>query len=360
MLTGVRIIEFEALGPAPFAGMLLADLGAEVIVIHRPGAADTPGKAENNLLDRGKRSITLDLKSEADRATARALIRSADALTEGMRPGVMERLGFGPDDALDWNPALVYGRMTGWGQTGPRARQAGHDINYLGLSGALFYAGLPGDVPGVPPTMLGDLGAGAMYLAVGLLAGLMRARATGQGTVVDAAIVDGASHLQALLLSMAGQFSTTTRGASLLDGPHWSRCYRCACGGFVAVQALEPKFYAIFLARAGLADRAELTSQFDADLWPRQCAMLEAHFLTETRDHWAQVFAESDACVAPVLSPAEAQRDPHITARGIWQAGQPAAAPRFDGAVPGVARPSPTRGQDTDTLLTDLRQRGFL
>jgi crotonobetainyl-CoA:carnitine CoA-transferase CaiB-like acyl-CoA transferase len=206
MLNGIRILEFEALGPAPFAGMLLADMGADVTVVHRKTAADTPGKQERNLLDRGKRSIALDLKDTADIAVAHALIKGADGLTEGMRPGVMERLGLGPKEAHALNPALVYGRMTGWGQDGPRATQAGHDLNYLSLSGALFYGGLPKDVPGVPPTMLGDIGGGAMYLAVGMLAGLLRAKQTGQGTVVDAARVDGASHMMALLLSLGGHF----------------------------------------------------------------------------------------------------------------------------------------------------------
>ncbi|MFZ5962587.1 CaiB/BaiF CoA transferase family protein [Thalassococcus sp. BH17M4-6] len=364
MLHGIRIIEFEALGPAPFAGMLLADLGAEVIVVHRTGAADTPGKEDRNLLDRGKRSITLNLKDAADLRIARALIRSAQGLTEGLRPGVMERLGLGPEEALALNPALVYGRMTGWGQNGPRARQAGHDLNYLGLSGALFYAGLPGQVPGVPPTMLGDLGAGAMYLAVGMLAGLLQAQRTGQGTVVDAAIVDGATHLMALLLSMRGQFSTDARGASLLDGPHWSRCYACACGGHIAVQCLEPKFYAIFLDRLGLAEDPAFASQFDAALWPDLSARLTTLFASRPRAHWGALFEGTDACVAPVLSPAEARHDPHVAARGLWQDSgdslQPAAAPRFDGRQPAAAPPSPNRGADSAAIRQELDDGGWL
>ncbi len=359
MLSGIRILEFEALGPAPFAGMLLADLGAEVIVIHRPGAPDTPGKAETSLLDRGKRSMTLDLKSDADRATAQALIRSADGLTEGLRPGVMERLGLGPEVALGLNPRLVYGRMTGWGQDGPRAAQAGHDLNYLGLSGALFYAGLPGQVPGVPPTLLGDIGAGALYLTVGMLAGLLRARETGLGTVVDAAIVDGASHMMALLLSMGPHFSTATRGRSLLDGPHWSRCYACADGRHISVQCLEPKFYAAFLERMGLSADPDFAAQFDTARWPGLSARLERIFGRLPRAHWQDLFAGSDACVAPVLSPDEAMADPHIAARGIWQDGAPAPAPRFDGAVsrPG---PPPDRGDDTAALIHELKEKGLL
>lgn len=360
MLHGIRILEFEALGPAPFAGMLLADLGADVTVVHRKTAADTPGKQERNLLDRGKRSIALDLKDTADLAVAHALIKGADGLTEGMRPGVMERLGLGPKEAHALNPSLVYGRMTGWGQDGPRAAQAGHDLNYLSLSGALFYGGLPADVPGVPPTMLGDIGGGAMYLAVGMLAGLLRAKQTGQGTVVDAAIVDGASHMMALLLSMGGQFSTAARGASLLDGPHWSRCYRCADGGFVSVQCLEPKFYAMFLNLMGLADDPDFAAQFDQGLWPQQTSRLAALFALHPRAHWAEIFDGTDACVAPVLSPDEARRDPHMSARAIWGADGPAAAPRFDGAEPSAPKQSPMRGQHSADILSDLKQRGLL
>lgn len=360
MLNGIRIVEFEALGPAPFAGMLLADLGADVTVIHRKGAAETPGKQERNLLDRGKCSIALDLKDEADLQIARALITSADGLTEGMRPGVMERLGLGPEQAHALNPALVYGRMTGWGQDGPRARQAGHDLNYLSLSGALFYGGLPGDVPGVPPTMLGDIGGGAMYLAVGMLAGVINARQTGRGTVVDAAIVDGASHMTALLLSMGAQFSTSQRGASLLDGPHWSRCYTCACGGHVSLQCLEPKFYALFLELMGLAQDAGFADQFDADQWPVQTARLAGMFATAPRDHWAALFDGSDACVAPVLSPDEARADGHVAAREIWTDDGPAAAPRFDGLVPRAPKPSPIRGENSADILNDLKTRGLI
>lgn len=359
MLEGIRIIEFEGLGPAPFAGMLLADLGAEVIVVHRAEAPDLPAKQAVSLLDRGKRSIALDLKDPDDLAKARALIRSADGLTEGLRPGVMERLGLGPEEAHALNPALVYGRMTGWGQDGPRATQAGHDLNYLGLSGALFYAGLPGQVPGVPPTMLGDTGAGALYLAVGMLAGLLNARQTGRGTVVDAAIVDGASHMMALLLSMGGQFSTSTRGASLLDGPHWSRCYPCACGGHIAVQCLEPKFYRLFLDRLELSADPAFADQFDPVQWPQQTARLAGIIAAQPRSHWEAVFAGTDACVAPVLSPDEARADPHVQARGIWQGGAPAPAPRFDGQL-AQTRPPALRGADTQAILQELAERGLI
>ncbi len=360
MLSGIKIVEFEALGPAPFAGMLLADLGAEVTVIHRKGAAETPGKEERNLLDRGKRSIALDLKDGGDVQVAKALVAQADGLTEGMRPGVMERLGFGPDEMLAMNPVLVYGRMTGWGQDGPRAKQAGHDLNYLSLSGALFYGGVAGDAPGVPPTMLGDIGGGAMYLAVGMLAGLLRAREIGRGSVVDAAIVDGTSHMMALLLSMGDQFSTTSRGASLLDGPHWSRCYACSCGGHVSVQCLEPKFYGMFLEAMGLTGDPGFAAQFDAEQWPVQTARLAGMFAGKPRAHWAEIFANSDACVAPVLSPEEARSDPHVAARGIWTARGPAPAPRFDCMPLQEPSPSPARGQHSGEILKDLEDRGLI
>ena len=359
MLQGIRIIEFEALGPAPFAGMLMADLGAEVIVVHRPGASDLPAKPGTNLLDRGKRSITLDLKSSEDIRTALALVQTADGLTEGLRPGVMERLGLGPEPCMAHNPRLVYGRMTGWGQDGPRSTQAGHDLNYLGLSGALFYAGLPGAVPGVPPTMLGDIGAGALYLTVGMISGLLNAQRTGVGTVVDAAIVDGASHMMALLLSMGTQFSTSARGQSLLDGPHWSRCYTCACGGHVAVQCLEPKFYALFLEKLELADDPGFAAQFDPALWPGQTTRLAGIFAQQPRVHWEAVFAESDACVAPVLSPAEARSDPHVQARAIWQGNAPAPAPRFDGQTATPGNPV-ERGADSDAIRQELAEKGLI
>lgn len=359
MLAGIRIVEFEALGPAPFAGMLLADLGAEVTVVHRSGGSPAPGAPARNLLDRGKRSIALDLKAPGDLAVARALIRDAHGLIEGLRPGVMERLGLGPDPARALNPGLVYGRMTGWGQGGPRAQQAGHDLTYLALSGALFYAGLPGAVPAVPPTLLGDIGGGALYLALGMLAGLMQAQQSGKGCLVDAAIVDGTSHMMALLRSMGPGFSSAARGASLLDGPHWSRCYACACGGHVAVQCLEPQFYATFLDRLGLTGDPVFAAQHDPAQWPRQTARLAGLFAQQDRAHWAALFEGSEACVAPVLSPDEAARDPHMAARGHGQPEGPVPAPRFDGAMrrPG---PPPARGEHGAEILTELKRKGLL
>jgi crotonobetainyl-CoA:carnitine CoA-transferase CaiB-like acyl-CoA transferase len=357
MLTGLRVVEFEGLGPAPFAAMMLAEMGAEVVVIHRPGPG-SPVAGDRNLLDRGKRSIVLDLKDAADIAVARALVARSDALVEGYRPGVMERLGLGPEPMRAANPRLVYGRMTGWGQDGPRARQAGHDLNYLATSGALWYAGAPGTPPLTPPTMLGDVGGGALYLVAGLLAGLVQAARTGQGTVVDAAIVDGSAHMMALLMSMmpSGNLSME-RGQSLLDGPHWSRVYACACGGWIAVQCLEPQFYAAFLDVMGLGGDPRFAAQQDRAQWPAQTEALAAIFADRPLAYWARLFAGSDACVAPVLRPDAAATDSHMAARGVWQGEgdslTPAPAPRFDGGVSRVTDP-PLRGADSAAIRAEL------
>jgi alpha-methylacyl-CoA racemase len=356
MLEGLRIVEFEGLGPGPFAGMWLADQGAEVVVIQRPGGPPLPGLPQVNLLDRGKRTIALDLKSSTDLGVVRALVARADALLEGYRPGVMERLGLGPEVLAAVNPRLVYGRITGWGQNGPRAAQAGHDLNYIATSGALWYASEPGQPPFTPPTLVGDIGGGAMYLVAGMLAALWRARATGQGAVVDAAIVDGSAHMLALVMSMraAGLFRDR-RGTSLLDGPHWARSYACA-DGFIAVQCLEAKFYAEFLARMGLTDDPRFARQFDPATWGPAAEALAEMFARQDRAHWDRVFAGSDACAAPVLSPAEAAHDPHLTARGVWVEGplQPRAAPRFDGTAPPPPPLAPTRDADRAAILADL------
>lgn len=364
MLDGLRIVEIEGLGPGPFAAMWLADMGAEVICVQRPGGAGTPGVPDRSILNRGKRTIALDLKGAEDLRVVRALIASADGLIEGFRPGVMERLGLGPEAAQALNPRLVYGRMTGWGQTGPRAEKAGHDLNYIALSGALWYASLPGQPPVTPPTLVGDIGGGAMYLVAGMLAGLLRAGRTGQGAVVDAAIVDGSAHMLALLMSMApaGMLSEG-RGKSLLDGPHWSRSYACADGGFLSVQCLEAKFYADFLSILQLTDDPDFARQYDPATWPRATERLAALFATQPRAHWAALFDGTDACVAPVLSPWEAAQDPHLAARAAWTSAegalQPAPAPRFSVEPPSAA-PIPPRDAHRAQILGDLRARGLL
>lgn len=358
MLNDLRIIEIEGLGPGPFAAMFLADLGADVITIHRKDAPVTPGMPERSLLDRGKRSIALDLKEPQDLGIAERLIMTADALIEGFRPGVMEKLGLGPEDCQHINPKLVYGRMTGWGQHSPLSDTAGHDLNYIALSGALWYASSPGQLPQTPATLVGDIGGGAMYLVAGLLAGLLNAQATGQGTVVDAAIYDGSAHMMNLLMSLrqTGNLSES-RGQSLLDGPHWSRTYACADGGFISVQCLEPKFYACFLDILGLTDDAEFSRQYDQSAWPRLTERLRAVFASKPRDEWAALFQGSDACVAPVLTPQDAQDHEMNKDRQVWidhQGNrQAAAAPRFS-TYNWSPKPSPKRGEHTQEILNGL------
>lgn len=357
MLEGLHILEFEGLGPGPFCAMLLADLGAEVTVIHRPQAASIPGMTGESLLDRGKKSIVLDLKSPEDHATALALVAQADALIEGNRPGVMERLRLGPSDCHALNPKLVYGRMTGWGQTGPLAQSAGHDMNYVSRSGALWYSSPAGMPPFGPPTLVGDIGGGAMYLAVGILAGVMRARTYGQGTVVDAAIVDGSAHMMALLMSMRQQGGfTSTRGQSILDGPHWSRSYVTQDGKYIVVQPLEPKFYTLMLQGFGLQDDPDFRDQqFNPQFWAPLGERLAQIIKTRPQAHWLAIFEGQDACVSPLHAPEEAAADPHLLARGTWTQSplQPNPAPRFDGMLrsPG---PVPSRGQHSDEIRARL------
>ncbi|MBV1865652.1 MAG: CoA transferase [Rhodobacteraceae bacterium] len=356
MLSGIRIVEVEGLGPGPFASMLLADLGADVIVVHRKGGKGFVDKA---LIDRGKRSIALDLKDADDIATLRKLVARADGLIEGFRPGVMERLGIGPVECHAFNPALVFGRMTGWGQEGPLRKAAGHDMNYIAMSGALWYAAEPGQLPMAPPTLVGDVGGGAMYLAVGMLAGLLNARATGKGTVVDAAIYDGSAHMMNLLLTMrqAGGLQSE-RGQSLLDGPHWSHAYRTADGGFMSVQCLEPQFYAQFLELLGLTGDAGFAEQNNPASWPTLTDRLRGVFAGKTRAEWTEIFEGTDACVAPVLNPEEAMAHPLNTARDTWrEVGgvlQTAPAPRFSGQEPWQPVPSPARDQHRQEILDEI------
>ena len=358
MLNGIRIIEVEGLGPGPFASMLLADLGADVICVHRKGGTVTPGMPERSILDRGKRSIELDLKDPDDVQTFKSLVATADGLIEGFRPGVMEKLGLGPDICQSLNPALVFGRMTGWGQDSALSHTAGHDLNYISLSGALWYSSAPGDVPLAPPTLVGDIGGGALYLAVGLLAAILKAKTTGQGCTVDAAIYDGSAHMMNLLLTMrqTGNLGVT-RGQNLLDGPHWSRTYRCEDGGFISVQCLEPKFYAEFLHLLGLSEDPGFQQQYTRKNWPTLTDRLTGVFASQPRDHWATLFNGSDACVAPVLNPEEAMAHP-MNSRTTWVeaqgALQAAPAPRFSGQPAWTAPPSPTRGQHTGEILFEL------
>lgn len=362
-LAGIRLVEMAGIGPGPFCGMLLADLGADVVVIDRVQAdAERVDVGDKDIASRGKRSVAVDLKTPEGVQTVLRLVEHCDALIEGMRPGVMERLGLGPDICIGRNPRLVYGRMTGWGQSGPLAHAAGHDLNYIALSGALWYSGQPGEPPVTPPSLVGDVGGGAMYLAVGLLAGIMNARQTGQGQVVDAAIVDGSAHMMALLLTLqaAGKM-TPTRGQSLLDGPHWYNTYRCADGGLISIGSLEPKFYRQLCEKLGLADDPAFANGYDPVTWPALRERLANLFASRARNEWCALLEGTDACFAPVLTPEEAAAHPHMKARGVYTAErgllQPVPAPRF--SVTPAPRPGtiPRRGEHTEAVLRDWRAR---
>ncbi|MFF7647173.1 CoA transferase [Streptomyces canus] len=358
-LSGLRVLELAGLGPGPFAGMLLADLGADVVVVDRPGTGnDLVGDAAQNLLNRGKRSVALDLKTPDGVATALDLAGRADVLIEGFRPGVCERLGLGPEHCWERNPALVYGRMTGWGQDGPLAHAAGHDLAYLALTGVLHAIGNADARPQVPLNLVGDFGGGSLYLVVGLLAALRHAERTGRGQVVDAAIVDGAAHLSTLFhgLLSAGRWEDR-RGVNLLDsGAPFYDTYECSDGGYMAVAALEPQFYAEFVRLLGL-DGPSLPGQMDRKAWPALRGLISAAFRSRSRDDWAKVFEGSDACVSPVLSLREAPLHPHLSARGAFVApdgvAQPAPAPRFSATPATAGRPPATPGRHTSEVLRD-------
>jgi crotonobetainyl-CoA:carnitine CoA-transferase CaiB-like acyl-CoA transferase len=356
-LAGIRILEIAGIGPGPFAGMLLADMGAEVIVVERPGGAGTLNLGRKAIYNRGKRSICVDLKAPAAAELVLKLVGKSDALIEGMRPGVMERLGLGPEVCLVRQPNLVYGRMTGWGQDGPWAQRAGHDIDYIALSGALSYSGQAGEIPVAPPTLVGDLGGGALYLVVGVLAALLQVKAGGSGQVVDAAIVDGSANLMNLLLSFAAGGMPMERGKGWVDGPYWYGSYRCADGRFLAVGPIEPQFHAEFLRLLGLEGDPDFTQSLDASTWPSARDRIAAVLMTRTQAQWCGLFEGSDACVAPILDPYEAAEHPHLAARGVYakQDGvfQAAPAPRFS-AFPEVHAGSiPATGGDWREILAE-------
>ncbi|MFY4720789.1 CaiB/BaiF CoA transferase family protein [Streptomyces sp. LaBMicrA B280] len=356
-LGGVRVVELAGIGPGPFAAMLLADLGADVVRVDRPGGPGLGVDPAHDITNRNKRSVVVDLKSPEGAARVLDLAERADILLEGYRPGVAERLGVGPADCHARNPRLVYGRMTGWGQDGPLAERAGHDVAYIALTGALGMIGRPGEPPVVPANLLGDFAGGSLYLVVGVLAALHHARATGTGQVVDAAIVDGTAHLSTMIHGMlsAGVWQDR-RGTNFLDGgcPCYGT-YETADGGHMAVGALEEKFSAEFLRLLGLDDlRAART---DLTRWPELRAAITARFRERTRAEWTALFADSDACVAPVLSLREAPHHPHLAARGTFTdhggITQPAPAPRFS-ATPTALRTGPALpGADTETVARD-------
>jgi alpha-methylacyl-CoA racemase len=359
-LSGIRVVEFEAIGPGPFAGMLLADMGADVLIVDRPAAADLGLKRARKieLMNRGKRSITLDMKSSGGVEAALALVARADALIEGFRPGVMERLGIGPDVALARNPKLVYGRMTGWGQDGPMAPRAGHDINYIALAGVLGAFGRQGQAPVPPLNLVGDFGGGGMLLGFGIACALVEALRSGNGQVVDAAMVEGASLLATMFSGMlhAKQWNEE-RGTNVLDtGAPWYDVYRTRDGQYVSIGAIEARFYAELIERLGLAGEA-LPKQHDRAGWPVLRERFAQVFASRTRGEWVRAFEGSDACFAPVLSFSEARREPHNVARASYVTvggiGQPAPAPKFSRTRPEVRRQPPERGEGGRQALLD-------
>lgn len=354
-LRGVRVVEIAGIGPGPHAAMLLADLGADVVRLERPGGVSVAGPRESDLLSRGRPSVAVDLKHPRGREAVLALVENADILLEGMRPGVTERLGIGPEDCLARNPALVYGRMTGWGQEGPLAQAAGHDMNYISIAGVLHGLGQTPQRPQFPSNLVGDFGGGSTYLVIGVLAALLEARVSGQGQVVDAAIVDGAAHLNAMFASMlAGGAAQERRAANLLDGgaPFYD-VYETAEGRHMSVGALEPQFYAALLDRLGLADDAP--DRADPAQWGALRERLAKRFKEKTQAEWTEIFEGTDACVAPVLPLTEAARHPHLVARGTYVERdgvvQPAPAPRFSRtAATLTSGPSAAGGQSREAL----------
>ncbi len=355
-LTGIRIIEFAGIGPGPFAAMMLADHGAEVVRIERPGGRLDPRDA----LSRNRKSIVLNTKTAEGLAVARDLCRTADALIEGYRPGVMERLGLGPDVLLADNPRLVYGRMTGWGQHGPYAQAAGHDINYIALSGVLHTIGRAGERPVPPVNYVGDFGGGAMMLGFGMLSAILAVKMGGPGQVIDCAMTDGSALLAGMSWHMlAVGINRDEPGVNMLDGgaPFYDT-YECADRKWVSVGSIEPQFYALLRQHAGVADDPAFDAQHDRAAWPKLKARLATIFRTRTRDEWSAVMEMTDVCFAPVLSMAEAPQHPHNVAREtfveIGGAIQPAPAPRYSATKTATPFPAPKAGADTVSILASL------
>lgn len=354
-LHGMKVVEMAGLGPAPLAGQFLADLGAQVTLITRKSGRANPADINN----RGKRSIALNLKSPEGITAAKALIAQSDVLIEGFRPGVMERMGLGPDTCLAANPRLIYGRMTGWGQTGPMSQMAGHDINYLGLTGVLHAIGKR-DQPPIPPlNIAADYAGGTMFLLLGILSALFERQTSGRGQVIDAAMVDGAPALLALIHSMIamGKWSEHRENNWLDGGAPFYRSYETSDGKYMSVGPLEPQFYAQLVDIAGLPDDHKST-QNDEQTWPQRHALYTQVFQTKTRDEWTALFDGTDACVAPVLTWSEAPTHPHMQARGVFTqvdgVTQVTPAPRFSRSGPGPVGTPPAPGADTETVLAEL------
>ncbi len=358
-LQGVRVIEMAGLGPAPFAAMVLADLGAEVITVDRLAtASEDPAFTHAQVLRRGKQSIALDLKQPASLEAVLRLVESADVIVEGFRPGVMERLGLGPAVCLARNPRLVYGRMTGWGQHGPLSQAAGHDLNYIALSGALHAIGTS-EQPIVPLNLVGDFGGGAMLLAVGVLAAVIHARTSGKGQVVDAAMTDGSALLMSMMYGfMAQGHWQDKRAANMLDGgAHFYGTYRCADGKWIAIGSIEPQFYTLLVEKTGMQD-VDFANQRDPATWPGMKARLVEIFAQHTRDEWCALMEGTDVCFAPVLGMQEAPAHPHNVARQTFceVAGvvQPSPAPRFSQTPAAITHPPVVPGVDTEKILQGL------
>ena len=353
-LTGLKIIEFAGIGPGPFCGMLLSDLGADVVRIDRKGQGRG---SPSDITARGRRSVGLDLKNPAAIETCLKLFETADVVFEGFRPGVMERLGLGPDVALKRNPKLVYGRMTGWGQFGPYAQAAGHDMNYIAITGALHAIGTE-DKPVPPLNLVGDFGGGALYLAFGILAGVIKARETGEGQVIDCAMSDGAASLMAMFYGFKASGAwTETRRSNLLDGgAHFYDTYQCSDGKWVSIGSIEPQFYALLLEKTGISDPA-FKAQMDRGAWPDLKAKVAAVIATKTRDEWSALMEATDVCFAPVLDLDEAPRHAHNVARQTFVevAGvtQPAPAPRFSKTPGAIQGPPPAIGAHDQEALRD-------
>lgn len=357
-LNGIKIIELASIGPGPFCGMMLSDMGAEVIRIERPKAGN-PARQRTDVLGRGRRTIAVDLKKPAGVEVVLSIIAGADGLIEGFRPGVTERLGLGPDETMKRNPSLVYGRMTGWGQDGPLAHAAGHDINYIGLAGALHAFGRKGEPPTPPLNMVGDFGGGGMLLAFGMVCGLLEAKQSGQGQVVDAAMVDGAATLMSMFFGMhAGGMFKTERGTNLLDtGAHFYDTFETSDGEYVCIGSIEPQFYALLVEKAGL-DAERFKPQMSPDHWPVLKDELRKVFKTKTRAQWCNIMEGSDVCFAPVLSILEAPEHPHnkaretfVTVNGITQ---PAPAPRFSRTNAEIQCSPKVTGTNSRAVLSDF------
>jgi alpha-methylacyl-CoA racemase len=360
-LAGVKVVEIAGIGPGPFAAMMLADMGADVVRVDRAASAHggDPGTPPKDVMNRGRRSVAVDLKHPDGVATVLELVQGADALIEGFRPGVMERLGLGPDACLARNPRLVFGRMTGWGQDGPMAAMAGHDMNYISIAGVLGAIGRPDERPQPPLNLVGDFGGGGLLMAFGVVCGVLEARTSGQGQVIDAAMVDGSAVLTTFIHGfMAMGIWQDERGVNMLDtGAHYYEVYECADGRFLSVGAIEPQFYAVLMEKTGLAGDPDFAKQNDKSMWPALKERLAEVIATRTRDEWATIFDGTDGCVVPVLGLGEAPTHPHNTARRSFVTldgvTQPAPAPRFSRTEATVQRPPAHVGQHTDEVLAD-------